>query len=382
MKMLWSKILIVLAVVVIASGAYMLGANTATPQTASAAPVLYSQDTVTAVYDSAGAAVVEIRVTQQNDGFYGGFYQNGQGSGFLIDNQGHILTNNHVVSGASTAQVVFKNGNTVDATVVGTDAADDLAIISVDVAAVSGITPLQFTDSSAVKPGQMAIAMGSPYGLTGSVSVGVISGLNRSIGDGMTGMLQTDAALNPGNSGGPLLDVNGRVIGINTAIEADSGARGIGFAVPANVAVNVLPSLIAGKQIVRPWLGISGTALTASLAGDLDLSVNSGVYIVAVVADSPAEKAGLKAGATGSNDTPGKGGDVITAVDGKSVASVEELSTYIRTKQVGDKVTLAVLRNGQNTDISVTLEAWPDEVSLDAMPLPTPDQGMPWPWSR
>ena len=191
-------------------------------------------------------------------------------------------------------------------------------------------------------------------------------------------MLQTDAAINPGNSGGPLLDAQGQVIGINTAVESAAGADRIGFAVASNMASNVLPSLTAGKQITRPWLGISGTALTEAKAKTLGVSVSQGIYVVSVVSNSPAEKAGLKGGSTGTNSTPGSGGDVITAVDGKSVTSVEDLSAYLSTKQVGDSVSLSVLRNGQSIDVQVTLGAWPENTSAYTVPQPMPHQGFPW----
>ena len=273
MKTLRSKILAVIVVLVVAAVAYSIGSGAIlAPSSVSAATTLYNQDTVTSIYSTASPAVVEIGVTQQNAGPLGRFYQEGQGSGFLIDQNGYILTNEHVVDGAASVQVKLSNGQTVNATVTGTDAIDDLAIIKVDATAVSTIDPLTLGDSSAVKVGQMAIAIGNPFGLDNTVTVGVISGLNRSV-NGITGMLQTDASLNPGNSGGPLLDANGEVIGINTAIETGSamsgGARGIGFAVPSNTAKNVLDDLKAGKQVARPWLGIQGQTLTPSSASSV-----------------------------------------------------------------------------------------------------------------
>lgn len=385
MKGIKTKLIVVLALmalVLVGGAGYVLATGvTLAPRGVSAAP-LYDQNAVTAIYDSTSPAVVEIKVTQGAGS--GRFMQTGQGSGFLVDNQGRIVTNNHVVDGATTVQVLLKNGKTVDGKVLGTDAIDDLALISVDSSAVSGITPLALGHSSAVKPGQMAIAIGSPYGLNNSVTVGVISGLDRSLGGGssLTGMLQTDAAVNPGNSGGPLLDDQGKVIGVVTAVEAAAGARGIGFAVPSDVVSRVLPSLVAGQQVARPWLGISGTALTAATAKSLGISVDSGVYIVTVVPNGPAEKAGLKGAGTGGNGALGPGGDVVTAVDGKSVASVEELSAYLTTKQVGDKVSLSVLRGGQSMSVQVTLEARPANITTGPTPQPRPNPmpNIPWPW--
>lgn len=381
MKSLKSKILAVLAVLVIAGAAFGIGAGVRiVADGASAAPTLYSQDSMTSLYDAASPAVVRINITQSVNSGFGRSIQEGIGSGFLIDTQGHILTNNHVVDGAATVQVVLKNGNAVDATVLGTDSVNDLAVVSVAPSAVAGITPLQLGDSSAVKPGQMAVAIGSPLGYNGSITVGVISGINRTIaGSNFRGMLQTDAAINSGNSGGPLLDANGMVIGINAAAEtAASGADGIGFAVPSNVAATLLPDLIAGKKTTRPWLGISGVALTQANASQLGLSVNQGVYVVTVVAGSPAEKAGLKAGGANADGTLATGGDVITAADGTAVKSVEELSAYLNTKKVGDAVNLTVLRNGQIITVAATLAAWPASTP-DATPrVPTPRPNIPW----
>jgi S1-C subfamily serine protease len=322
---------------------------------------------------------VEINITQTVNTIFGNSTQAALGSGFLVDNQGDILTNNHVVDGTTTVQVTLTNGNTIDGKVLGTDPVDDLAIVKVDPAAVAGIKPLTFGDSSLVVPGQMAIAIGNPLGFTDSITIGVISGLNRSIpNSNMRGMLQTDAAINPGNSGGPLLDDNGNVIGINTAAEIGAtGADGMGFAIPSNLAVKIMPDLIAGKTVSRPWLGISGTALTQTTASQLGLSVNKGVYIVSVIANSPAEKAGLKAGGSNTDGTLVAGGDVITAVDGKAVTSVDDLSAYISTKSVGDKVSLTILRNGQSITVQVTLDAWPANLSSSTPQAPTTTPSIP-----
>jgi S1-C subfamily serine protease len=327
------------------------------PETASAQPVLYNEDTVTTIYDNASPAVVEVDVTL-GTAMMGAFFGQGEGSGFLIDSDGSILTNNHVVDGASKVTIAFNNGGTADASVIGTDAVHDLALIKVDPSVVSGVSPLMLGDSSTVRPGQMAIAIGAPYGLANSITVGVISGLDRSIsGSSMTSMLQTDAELNPGNSGGPLLNASGEVIGINTAVEAQPGAYGIGFAVPSNVAKSVLPTLRAGKQVQRLWLGISGRALTADLAKQLNLSVNQGVYVINVTSGSPADKVGLKGSGISSGGVPTTGGDVITAVDGNAVKSVSDLSNYFASKQVGDQVTLSVVRGGNTMNVQPTLGA-------------------------
>jgi S1-C subfamily serine protease len=385
------KIVAIVIVLVVVAAAYGIGSGSlfATQKASADSAVIYNANTVTSVYETASPAVFKVEVAETSTGMFGRSLQQGQGTGFLIDDQGHLLTNNHVVDGSSSVKVVLQNGDTVDAKILGTDAIDDLAVISVNVSSVSGIKPLQLGDSNAVKPGQMAIAIGNPFGLEDSVTVGIISGLNRTVnGSNLRGMLQTDAALNPGNSGGPLLDASGLVIGINTAIESTAtGASNIGFAVPSNVAKNVLSDLMASKTITRPWLGISGRALTQSISQSLGLSVAEGVYVMSVTKDSPAEKAGLKGSGLDSSGTLTKGGDVITAVDGKTIKTVEAISTYLLTKKVGDTVTLTVLRDGGNLSLPVILGTWPTSLgsaaSPDTIPQPEP-QGTPnipgWNW--
>jgi S1-C subfamily serine protease len=255
MKSLNSLIAVALAMVIIGTMGFIVGSHfnnsshgtsiiTSVASNGSIAQTAASQDNITTIYNKVSPAIVEIDVTIQGRGFFRGV--SGQGSGFLIDNQGDILTNYHVVEGAASVQVLLKNGTTITAKVLGTDSTDDLAVVKVDTGSVAGITPLQFGDSNSVQPGQMIIAIGSPYGLTDSVTDGIISGLDRSVsGSNMTGMLQIDASINPGNSGGPLLDVNGFVLGINSAIE-NSANGGIGFAIPSAIVQKALPNLIAG----------------------------------------------------------------------------------------------------------------------------------------
>lgn len=330
---------------------------------------LVNETTITSIYDTASPAVVEIIVKTQTTGF-GAFSTEGQGSGFIVDKEGHILTNNHVVEDATDVQVVFANGNTEQATILGTDSKDDLALIKVDAAAVADVVPLTLADSTNVQPGQLAIAIGSPYGLTNSITTGIISGLNRSVeGSALTGMIQTDATIQPGNSGGPLLNSNGEVIGINTAIEGEG--TGIGFAVPSSVAKAVLDELIAGEKIVKPWLGISGMDLSDSSAEEIGLTVNQGVYVVEVVSGSPANKAGLIGAGTGREGTPNLDGDIITAIDGQTVAKVADLQSYLKTKRVGDEVTLTIVRDGATVSINVTLAAQTTNSSV------TPDSNIP-----
>ncbi|MBI2865971.1 MAG: trypsin-like peptidase domain-containing protein [Chloroflexi bacterium] len=336
---------------------------------AAAAPVLYDEGAVVALYQRASPAVVEIVVVQASSSRFGfALPQQGQGSGFLVDTEGHILTNYHVVQGAQQIRVTLADGQTLEAQVAGTSPADDLALVRVDPQAVKGITPLPLGDSSTVRPGQMAIAIGSPFGLENTITVGVVSGVGRSrpgvVGRPITGMVQTDASINPGNSGGPLLNSLGEVIGINTSIETSAGgATGVGFAVPVDTAKSVLSQLGEDTTVARPWLGIRGIALSPERASLLSLTVSQGIYIVAVLADSPAEGAGLRGGGTEVSGDPGPGGDVITAADGRTVRSVEELASYLNGLRPGDTVNLTVIRSGQTLKLSVVLGKWPESLS-------------------
>ena len=315
-----------------------------------AGPVLVEEQQVIDIYDAASPAVVQIGVGLST------------GSGFLIDDEGHILTNSHVVDDASTVTVTLSDDTELDGRVLGVDAADDLALLQVDAPDVSHITPLTLADSDNVQPGQLAIALGSPYGLEGTITVGVVSGLDRSLtgddGRPITGVIQTDAALNPGNSGGPLLNSEGEVIGVNTAVESQS-ADGVGFAVPINTAEAVLLRLQEGTTVERPWLGISGTTLTGEMAEALDLTVDRGAYVLEVVRGSPADEAGLIGGGTTSGGDPDEGGDVITAIDGEPVESIEDLIDFLNSKEAGDQVTLTVVRGEETLELSVTLAPFP-----------------------
>ncbi len=376
MSTLKNKIITALVVVVVALAAYSIGAGKLfAPTTASAALAVYDQSIVTSVYNAASPAVVEVDVTEAGSYFFN--QTSGLGSGILIDSQGYILTNNHVVDGATSVNVKLDNGDTITATVIGKDAIDDLALIKVDASAVSDITPLTLGDSSQIEPGQMAIAIGNPFGLDDTVTVGVISGLNRSLSS-LTGLIQTDASINPGNSGGPLLVVDstgtGVVIGINTAIETSpTGVTGIGFAVPSNVVTRVLSSLKAGTTITKPWIGITGTAITDTLAEQLSLPVTSGVYVLSVTTDSPAQASGIIGGNLDTNGSPASSGDIITAIDGQSVTAVQDISNYINTnKKVGDTITLSILRGGSQQQVEVTLGTWPDTLTQN-----TPQYGIP-----
>jgi len=339
--------------------------------TTSALPIvsLYDEEAIVTLYNQAIPAVVEIKTvvsgSESSLGIFGTPNVRGQGSGFVIDEEGHILTNNHVVDGASSVSVTLHSGETLEAQILSTDRENDLALLKVEPGEISSISPLPWGDSDSVKPGQMAIALGSPFGLEGSVTVGIISGLERVMSGAQTrsipNMLQTDAAINPGNSGGPLLNSKGEVIGINTAIEPSS--NGIGFAIPINNAKSLLPALIQGGEVDTPWLGISGTEIDQTLASKLDLATDHGVYVVSVMHDSPAEKVGLVPGGS-DQGSPTSGGDIITAIDEREVTAVSDLLQYLDTKKVGEQVSLTVIRGDETIAVGVTLGEWPLDMAL------------------
>ena len=331
---------------------------------------LFDEAGTVSLYERCIPAVVQVEsVSMAVPRFLGPFgldipRMRGQGSGFIIDAEGHILTNNHVVDQVSTVKVVLSDGTQLQGKVIGADRNNDVALLQVDAAKIPALAHLTLGDSSSVKPGQMAVALGSPYGLQGSITVGIISGTGRSIpgatSRNMTDIIQTDAAINPGNSGGPLLNSRGEVIGINTAIEAL--ANGVGFAIPINTAKKALPELLKGNTIKTPWLGIEGMAVSQELADQLGLKVTKGVYIVGVMTGSPAEKAGLVQSGRNEQDEPLAGGDIITAVDDAAVAKVADILSYFNSKKPGDRVTLSVQRGDQNISIPVELGEWPDRL--------------------
>jgi S1-C subfamily serine protease len=341
-------------------------ANTA--PTSPAASLSELEQTVTGIYERVSPSVVFIVAeTAARTSPTGTFPTQGAGSGIVIDDQGHILTNNHVVAGAQTLEVTLSDGTTAPATLVGRDPGNDLAIIKIDVPKEK-LTVASLGDSDALKPGQLAIAIGSPFGLEGTVTVGFVSATGRyrsTSSRPIKNMIQTDAAVNPGNSGGPLINSKGEVVGITTSIESPVlGSVGVGFAVPINAAKTGLTQMLAGETVQHAWLGISGRQITPAIAKDLGLTVDSGVYVDLVTANSPAAKGGLQGTqiARGSQ-TPTAIGDVIVSVDGRKVLKVEDISSYLDTKAVGDKITLTVIRDGKQQPLEITLSAWPDTLS-------------------
>lgn len=298
-----------------------------------------------------------------------------QGSGFVFDNNGHIVTNNHVVEGASTVEIAFSTGFKAHGTVVGTDGDADIAVIKVD-APAEEIHPLVIGDSTSLQVGQSVVAIGNPFGLNGTMTLGIISGLGRTqraheapTGGGFfsnADIIQTDAAINPGNSGGPLFNLNGEVIGVNQSIRTENFNEltgnavnsGVGFSISINLVKRIVPVLIRDGKYEYPYLGItSSSELSLEAIEALELDSYTGAYVLEVTSGGPADLAGVKAG-----DTPSRlqglnaGGDLIIAFDGKPVNTFDELLSYLITsKSPGDTVLLTVIRDGEQVDLTITL---------------------------
>lgn len=301
------------------------------------------------------------------------------GSGFILDNEGHIVTNNHVVANAMFVMVAFADGAQEQAKVLGTDVDSDLAVIQVN-QLPQGMHALPLGNSDKLQVGDWAIAIGNPFGLGGSMTLGIVSALGRSIPSGVTpfsipGTIQTDAAINPGNSGGPLLNMAGEVVGINAQIETGgmSGANtGVGFAIPAKVVQHVVPTLITKGAFQWPWLGITGGNVGLLLTEANKLPSQKGAYISQVVPDGPAQKAGLQGSSseTNVNGLPVEtGGDVVVQIDNQPINAFDDLLSYIAFKAPGDKVTLTVLRGGQRQQIPITLAPRPANLKPDQIRL-------------
>ncbi|HWB55700.1 MAG TPA: trypsin-like peptidase domain-containing protein [Gaiellaceae bacterium] len=321
---------------------------------------------VSEIYDRSYKSVVEISVsTTSNSGPFGEPQtQSALGSGFLYDDQGHIVTNAHVVDGAQSVSVRFSDGSSHDATVVGVDASTDLAVIKVD-APSSLLAPVALGDSDAVTVGEPVVAIGSPFGLEETVTSGIVSALHRQMSspNGFTidDAIQTDAAINHGNSGGPLLDSQGRVIGVNSQIESESGGSdGVGFAIPSSTVESIVSQLLATGSVEHAFLGVGVATIPDSAASQLGLP--QGVEITDVKSGTPAAEAGLRA-ATGSETVEGQefptGGDVITEVDGEAVTSGTDLQSAVDAKKPGDSLSVTFWRDGQTQTVEVTLGTRP-----------------------
>jgi len=323
------------------------------------------------IYHQDAAGVVQIRsqIVQQQQSPFGFGLPNQQqaqatGSGFLVDRSGDILTNAHVVDGASNITVQFENHQTKQAKVLGKDDSSDLALLKVDTGGV-GLDPLPLGDSNSAQVGDPVVAIGNPFGLDRTLTTGVVSALQRAIqapnNFSIANVIQTDAAINPGNSGGPLLDAAGRVIGITSQIKtggsSSGGNVGIGFAVPINTAKQIIPQLKKNGSVQHAFLGVTGADIDSSLQG-LNLPSSTGVLVQTVTPNGPAAKAGLRGGST-QVDIGGQplmlGGDVIVKLDGKPVGTMDDLSSTIAGHKPGDSVSLDILRGRQTKTIQATL---------------------------
>ncbi len=320
---------------------------------------------VSDIYERAYKGVVSITVSSNESTPFGGSRtQQAQASGFVYDDTGHIITNQHVVAGAQSITVTFWNDAAYKATVVGADTSTDLAVIKVD-APASLLSPLVLGTSSALEVGEGVVAIGSPFGLAETVTTGIVSALHRQMTSPnnftINDSIQTDAAINHGNSGGPLLNMNGQVIGANAQIEsAAGGSDGVGFAIPSNTVASIAGQLIATGSVEHAYLGVSIAEIPEAVASDL--GTVPGVEVAEVKSGTPAAKAGLRA-ATGSRTVLGRdyptGGDVITAIDGKPIASAVELQSSIDAKRPGDTIALAYSRSGTSRTVDVTLDRRP-----------------------
>ena len=299
-------------------------------------------DVVTAIA-KVEASVVNINTIRfERDAFLHVHPARGIGSGFIIDDRGHILTNHHITAGSREIEVALTDGRAFEGKLVGSDPANDLAVVKID---ARNLPVAELGKSDELRVGQSVIAIGNPFGLVGgpSVTVGVVSALNRHILAERVyeNLIQTDASINPGNSGGPLLDLTGRVVGINTA--QIPGAQGIGFAIPINTAKAVLEDIVKYGRVTRPWLGVIGLDVSSEVARKFSLAVGSGILVMRIIPESPAERAELQSG------------DAITGIDGKRLDSMEDLQREIKTRRAGDSVSLVVVRGPEEGRVRVTL---------------------------
>lgn len=311
------------------------------------------------------------------------------GSGFVYDNNGHVITNYHVVVPGSNnnndeLQVSFLDGNVYSADLVGFDQFADLAVIKVKNITSDKLTPLPLANSSALRIGETVVAIGNPFGLSGSMTVGIVSGLGRLLpsnenGENFAGttsfsipnIIQTDAAINPGNSGGPLIDTQGRVIGINTAIFSSTGVySGVGFAIPSNTISKVATSLIQTGSYRHPYIGIEGVSLAPDLTEQIGLTQTKGFLITSITEGSPAEKADLQAGSTTKTFNGREintGGDIILKIDNREVTKIDDILAYLESqKQVGDQVHLTILRDNAISELDLVLGERPSPDKIDS----------------
>ena len=309
-----------------------------------------------------GVVRVNVQRTDQSNG------TGGVGSGFVFDKKGHIITNSHVIKDAKKVVVTFLDGRSYNAEIIGFDEFTDIGVIKVN-ADLLLLQPLSLGDSANLKVGEPIAAIGNPFGLSGSMTSGIVSQLGRLLPSGLgysiPDVIQTDAAINPGNSGGPLLNMRGEIVGINTAIQSATGEfTGVGFAVPSQTIAKIVPSLIENGKYHHTWMGISGRDIDPDLAKVLNLKDAVGFLVITVVENSPAAKAGIH----GSDETVQVegvnypiGGDIILSVDGKQVRKIDDILIHLqRVKSVGDEMVLEILREGRTTNITIILEERPN----------------------
>jgi S1-C subfamily serine protease len=327
---------------------------------------------ISSIYASSKRGVVQVLATSvvtQNP-FFGAQQQRALGSGFVIDKSGHVVTNYHVVEGASKVQISFSGNDEMAATVVGTDPSTDIAVLRINRAQGRSLTPLQLGNSGDVKVGDAVVAIGNPFGLERTVTAGIVSALQRQItapnGFAIDEVIQTDAAINHGNSGGPLLNADGRVIGVNSQIESSSeggGNVGIGFAIPINTVKDVVSQLLEHGKAEHAYLGVELATITRELAANVRLPADKGVLIQSVRPGGPAAQAGIHGGTTQvvvDGESYLVGGDVITKADGQPIESADELRSVITSKKPGDALILEVRRQNETKDVTVKLGRQPN----------------------
>lgn len=316
------------------------------------------------IFENSEAGVVRVNIQRTEESIT----STGLGSGFVFDKKGHIITNAHVVKDAKKVVITFLDGRSYNAEIIGVDTFTDIAVIKVN-AGLSLLHPLPLGDSSNLRVGEPIAAIGNPFGLSGSMTSGIVSQLGRLLPSGagysIPDVIQTDAAINPGNSGGPLLNMRGEIVGINTAIQSATGEfAGVGFAIPSQTLAKIVPSLIKNGEYKHPWIGISGRDIGPDLAKVLKLNDALGFLVVTVIPDSPASRAGLQ-GSENTVEMDGiqyiVGGDIILSVDGLEVRKISDILIHLqRAKSVGDEMVLEIIRDGRTTNFTIILGERPN----------------------
>ena len=322
------------------------------------------QDGIFSILSQNRESVVHIKSEKYVRTFFGTSRSEATGSGFIICDEGYIVTNEHVVSDASGISVVLSDGTEVPAAIKGSDPLNDVAVIKIS--PPHELNPVEIGDSGSIMQGELVVAIGSPFRLQNTVTLGIVSGLNRTLqSDGgflIENVIQTDAAINPGNSGGPIFDLEGNVIGINTAIVSQSGgSEGIGFAIPINTASRIYNDIVETGKVRRPWLGVSIAEVTTSLAGAWDLGVEEGVLVVDFTEESPARDAGMRETISRPGDDDFLAGDIITGIDGEKITDNADLINVLLRYSPGTSVEVEFFRDGGYMTLEVTLGERPDD---------------------